>query len=137
VTIPVFSPEQIAEILGCGIDALNDIPNFPPLVARTNQDGDAVTGYRVADYAEWCQSLGDASKFESRKLISATEAAEILGTDIAHVVQMTLRPMPRFDPLCPRPIYIGGEAAVFVLQEIEAFRDKRALMEQMAGGSVH
>ncbi|PMQ04252.1 hypothetical protein DyAD56_16310 [Dyella sp. AD56] len=133
----VFTAQQLANILCCSTDALRDIPGFPRPVESTGPEGEVISGYLVEDYAAWCQSLGDASKLESRKLIGAAEAAEILGTDIAHVVQMTLRPMPRFDPLCPRPIYIGGEAAVFIREEVIAFRDRRTIMENMAGGSVH
>jgi hypothetical protein len=133
---PVFDLGHVAELLGCATDALSDIQNFPKAIEGVNSMGEAVVGIHVADFCGWCETLSAETKRRSRSLIGASEAAEVLGVDAATLAQMTTRGMPRFDPTAMAPIYVN-DTALFIFEEIVAFRDRHTAMAQLACRTVH
>src|SRR5215469_16531023 len=104
MTDPVFTPEQIAEFLGCGVEMLRDIPSFPALVEGHDAQGEPLNGYRMEDFRSWLESIGQRSRRQSRALISLAEAAHLMGMEADHFAQTTMLGMSRFDPLAPCPV---------------------------------
>jgi hypothetical protein len=132
----IFSPEQIADVLGTTAEALREIQGFPSLIDGIDSQGEAVTGYSQAQFADWCAHLSQESKRKARTLIDLATAAEIIGADVDHLVQTVTPGMPRYDRMAPRPVY-AGEAAVFIKEEVLAYRDRRTAMAQLVGRTVH
>jgi hypothetical protein len=68
----LFAADYVAEVLGVHVDALHDIPDFPPQVVR-----DGITGYCADAFLRWGEvihqkSISDGS---TREIVSLFEAA--------------------------------------------------------------
>jgi hypothetical protein len=103
----VFSAEQVAETLGCTVDALRDIPGFPRPVESTGADGEVATGYGAADVAQWVDRLTSDARRRSRAVMSPEEAARLLGVESDYLGQAATPGMPRYDRHVPSPVFLA------------------------------
>jgi hypothetical protein len=129
----LFTADYVAEVLGVHVDALRDIPDFPPLIERGG-----ITGYCADAFLRWGEAIHrkSISDGSTREIVSLFEAADLLGASVREMAQMHMKGAPRFDPFLPRALSIHGELIGFLKDEILRYRAQRDAMAEQAGG-VH